>query len=53
LKEELMITVAEMRSSGNNQDALTALDNRIGSNSLSDVARALKAVENSKDIDFL
>lgn len=53
LKEELMITLAEMRSSGNNQEALTALDNRIGSNSLSDVARALKAVENSKDTTVL
>lgn len=53
LKEELTITLAEMRSSGNNQEALTALDNRIGSNSLSDVARALKAVENSKDTAVL
>lgn len=53
LKEELTITLAEMRSSGNNQEALTALDNRIGSNSLSDVARALKAVENSKDTTVL
>ena len=49
LKEELLITLADMRSTGNNAEALSALDNRIGSPWLSEVVAGLKLVENSAD----
>ena len=53
LKEELFITVAEMRSSGNIRNALDSLDKRIGSAWLSEVVRALETVENSADTTAL
>lgn len=53
LKEELLITVAEMRGSGNIRHALDALDKRIGSTWLSEVVRALETVENSADTTAL
>lgn len=53
LKEELFITVAEMRSSGNIRNALDSLDKRIGSVWLSEVVRALETVENSADTTAL
>ena len=51
--DELLITVAEMRSSGNIHGSLESLDKRIGSNWLSEVVHALEAVENSTDTTAL
>jgi len=53
LKEELLITIAEMRSSGNIRESLEALDNRIGSSWLSEVVHGLETVENSADTSAL
>ena len=44
LKEELEITVADMRS-GNVEVALTRLENRIGSTMMSDITRGLAALD--------
>ncbi len=52
-KEELTITLADMRSSGDNQKALEDLDTRIGSNSLSEVVMSLMTVENTADTSAL
>ncbi len=53
LADELYITVAEMRSSGDIHASLESLDKRIGSNWLSEVCHALEAVENSTDTSAL
>ena len=52
-KQELLMTLADMRSTGDNQKALEALDTRIGSNSLSEVTAALISVENTTDTDLM
>lgn len=52
-KQELMMTLADMRSTGDNQKALEALDSRIGSNNLSEVTMALISVENTTDTELM
>lgn len=49
LKQELDITVADMRSGGNPEVALSRLETRVGSTMMSDVTRGLIAVEKGDD----
>jgi len=53
LKDELLITVADMRSTGDYDKALKALDSRIGSSWLCEVVGGLKTVQNSADTSAL
>lgn len=49
LKQELDITVADIRSGGNPEVALSRLETRVGSTMMSDVTRGLIAVEKGDD----
>lgn len=51
LKQELDITVADMRSGGNPEVALSRLETRVGSTMMSDVTRGLIAVEKGDDTE--
>ncbi len=52
-REELLMTLADMRSTGDNQKALENLDSRIGSDNLSEITMALISVENTTDNELM